>query len=253
MRLNCSGEAPSKERVARRGIIRSLPVRAPVALVRARIGIEDGDAPVDVTVGDEHLVRLGVVSRLRRRGEVLRIVAPVALSEMANLEEEFSVLVELQDLRVAFAVAADPEVALRVDRQPVLVHRPLVAGARPSPSLEEPAVLVELHHEGRRHAAIGGGRRLHRVVLIGLEGPGRFRTQTWSFVGSTNTPPIDPKIQFPSNLGQDGSTWNVGTPPAGFWARAGRAIVATPSATTARKDARQRTFAFIVSRRPGRW
>ena len=127
-----------------------------MALVRARIGIEDRDATVDVTVGDEHLVSLRIVGRLGGRGEVLRIVAPVALSGMANLEEEFAILVELQDLRVAFSIAADPEVALRVDGQPVLVCRPLVAGARPSPSLEEPAVLIELHHEGRRNAAIGG-------------------------------------------------------------------------------------------------
>ena len=143
-----------------------------MALVLSRIGIEDRHASVDVTVRHEHLVRLRVVGRLGGRGEVLRIVAPVTLAEMADLEEEFAVPVELQDLSIPFAVAGDPEVALGVDGQSVLVQRPLVAGPGPSPRLEHFAVLIELHHKGRGNAAVADRRLLGGVVFVLLERSG---------------------------------------------------------------------------------
>src|SRR5437773_10728392 len=47
---------------------------------------------------------------------------PISFAEMADLEEEFAVPAELQDLSIAFAVAGDPEVALGIDGQSVLVR-----------------------------------------------------------------------------------------------------------------------------------
>ena len=50
-------------------------------------------------------------------------------------------------------------------------------------------------------------------------------------VGSTNTPPMEPKIQLPSNFGHAGSISKIGT-PAGFWARIGRTMWPPANATT---------------------
>ena len=86
-----------------------------MTLVLSRIRVEDRDATIAVPIRNEDFIRLRVVSGLGRQVKILRVVAARALSRMADLEEEFAVLAELQHLGVAFAVSSDPEVPFRVD------------------------------------------------------------------------------------------------------------------------------------------
>src|SRR4030095_4551162 len=62
--------------------------------------------------------------------------------------------------RVGVVVAADPHVALVVDRDAVIADWPLVARARAAPRADEVAGLVELEHR-RRHLAADAYLRLH--------------------------------------------------------------------------------------------
>jgi hypothetical protein len=61
-------------------------------------------------------------------------------------------------------VCADPYVAFRIDVQPVLVPRPIVALARAAPRLHDIAIAIELDHLRRLHAAFR-----HRRFLRGRE------------------------------------------------------------------------------------
>ncbi len=70
---------------------------------------------------------------MRRAPEQGRGVAAARLPRAADLHEEFPVGRELDELVVLGIVAADPDVALGVDVNAVLVLEPLVARARPAP------------------------------------------------------------------------------------------------------------------------
>ena len=89
--------------------------------------VEDDDAAVAVAVGDVHFVRCRVLEDLGGPPEVLRVVAAVVHALLADLQQELPGLVELQDLRVGVAVAANPDVALVIDRDAVVALRPFVA------------------------------------------------------------------------------------------------------------------------------
>src|SRR5205814_6839185 len=121
--------------------------------------------------------------RLRRQAQVRDVVAPLARSRFADLQEELAVLGELQDhvvaerlraaglpflllavlsrgglpapgRRRAAAVAADPHVAAVVDRDAVVRVGPVVALSRPAPVADEIAGGVELENRRRRRAAL---------------------------------------------------------------------------------------------------
>ena len=131
-------------------------VRAPVPLVLAGIGIEHDDAAVAVAVGHVDLVGLGVDADVGRTPQPRRVVAAAERAGAADLQQERAVARELQDLAVTLPVAPDPDVVQVVDEDAVLLVRPLVAVAGTAPGLDDVALLVELDHRRRRHAALGG-------------------------------------------------------------------------------------------------
>jgi hypothetical protein len=55
---------------------------------------------------------------------------------MADLQHELAAAGEFQDLAVLGAVAADPDEALGIDVDAVLVGRPLIALGGPAPALD---------------------------------------------------------------------------------------------------------------------
>ena len=137
---------------------RRLTVRAPMALVLAGVGVEDDDAAVAVPVGHEDLVRLGVDANVGRAAKPRRVVAPAERPRAADLHQECPVARELEDLAVALAVAADPDVVHVVDEDAVLFVRPVEAVGRTAPALDDVTLLVELEHRRRRRATLGGRR-----------------------------------------------------------------------------------------------
>jgi len=147
------------------GVVRPIAVCAPIALHLAGIGVEHGHALVAVAVGDVGFVRFRIDPDLRHPAEIIRIVAAFVPAETADLQQEFSVLGEFQDVGVFCPVAADPDVALVVDENPVVRLRPLVTRAGSAPVPQQIALLVELEHRRRRTAALAGGRVQLRALL----------------------------------------------------------------------------------------
>ena len=88
-------------------------------------------------------------------------------SALAELFDEFAVGGELQHHAVALAVAAEPDKALVVDQDGVLLQRPVVAEvvAGAAPRLHDVAGLVEHQHRRRRHAAFRA-RRIERCAFL---------------------------------------------------------------------------------------
>src|SRR6266571_2622928 len=115
------------------GVVRLVAVRAPVARHLAGIGVEHRHSLVAVAVCDVRLVGLRIDPDLGHPAEIPEIVAAFAADETTDLHQKFPVLGEFQDVGVLRAVAADPHVALVVDKNPVVRLRPLVALCRAAP------------------------------------------------------------------------------------------------------------------------
>src|SRR6185503_2271496 len=92
----------------------------------------------------------------------------------AELLDERAVGLELQDVAVVAAVAANPDVALRVRRDAVVRFRPFIRRARlrAAPRAHQVAFLIELEHRRRGQAALGLGRVGEGVNLLRLERAG---------------------------------------------------------------------------------
>src|SRR5262249_43157304 len=88
------------------------------------------------------------------------------LAVTADLHQELALLGELQDLRIALAVAADPDVALVVHVDAVIGFRPLVALAGTAPRADQVAGLVENQYRGRGPAAFGNRRIQLQAALV---------------------------------------------------------------------------------------
>ena len=159
-------------------VVRLVAVRAPVPFQLAGVGVDDRDALVQVAVGEIRLVGRGVDEDLRDAAErhlivaaadvgrlPLRVVRTLARSRLPDLQQELALLRELEHLRVLIAVAADPDVALVVDRDAVIRGRPLVAFTRSAPVADEIAFRIELEH-GRRAGAALAGRRIQLEALL---------------------------------------------------------------------------------------
>src|SRR6185436_15285851 len=86
---------------------------------------------------------------------------------LADLQDELAVLGELQDVRVWAAVAADPDVPLVVDEDPVVAVGPLVALAGAAPVPQQVARLVELEDRRGARAAQLRGLLLDPLLVVG--------------------------------------------------------------------------------------
>ena len=124
---------------------------------------------VTVAVGDVNLIRLGIrhhvggaaEPRLRRRAFAAVI--------LADLLEEFSLWREFQDL-VAVVVAAEPDIAVAVDVNAVLVLHPRLARGGAAPGGEQIALGIEFQNRRRGFAALGFRRIGLRTLLIIKQG-----------------------------------------------------------------------------------
>ena len=160
------------------GVVRLVAVGAPVAFELSGIGVDDRHALVQVAVGEIRLVGRRVDEDLGDAAERDRIVAAAGVGRLAilhrtqagvglaDLQEELAGAAELEHLRIARPVAADPHVALVIDGDAVIRRRPLVAGAGTAPVSDQLAVGIELEHRRRRTAALVGQLRLERLLLV---------------------------------------------------------------------------------------
>ena len=167
------------------GVVGLVAVGAPIPLEGAAVGVEHDDPLVQIAVGDVGLVLTrvhedlgdaaeagGVVAVAGERGHALGVGRPLARVGAADLQQELAALGELEQLRVAVAVAADPDVALVVDGDAVIRGRPLEAFARAAPVIEEIPRLIELQHRRRAGAALPR-RRLQLEPLLVVAERGR--------------------------------------------------------------------------------
>src|SRR5262249_50946166 len=69
-------------------IVRTLSVRAPVAFVGSGVGVENDDAMVEVSIGDEKLIRFAIHEQAGGTSQVFGIVATAIFSRMPDLQEE---------------------------------------------------------------------------------------------------------------------------------------------------------------------
>src|SRR5206468_374095 len=114
--------------LAVRPVLRLVAVRAPVALHLARVRIDNGDAAIQITIGDVGFVRLRIHPDLRDASEVLEIVATLVAAITAELHQELAFFRELENVRVLRSIAADPHVAFVIDVYAVIRLRPFVTG-----------------------------------------------------------------------------------------------------------------------------
>jgi hypothetical protein len=119
-----------------------------VPLVLAGRGVVDHDTLVDVAVGDEDLVGLGLDVKVGRPAQVIGIVA--ALVD-ARLTDGQHVLAVLRELHHVHAVArAHPHEAVVVDVDAMLLVEPRVAVAGPAPGSQHLAFRVQLQARAER-------------------------------------------------------------------------------------------------------
>ena len=127
--------------------------------------VDDDDAAIAVAVGNEGLVGFGIDPDARRSAQERRIGAAADFFILADLQQEFAVARELH--HAVAAVAADPDVVLVIDEQPVRVARPVreVAERSLAPALHELALRIELENRRRSLAA---RTKLYRLRLASL-------------------------------------------------------------------------------------
>ena len=104
-----------------------------MALVGACVRIKNDDAAIGVAVGHKKFIRFGIDEHRRGLAEIFGVIAAFTLSAVTDLQQEFALGGEFQNLRVVIAIAADPHVVFVIDKNAVLVFRPLVTFARASP------------------------------------------------------------------------------------------------------------------------
>ena len=177
-------------------VVRCVAVRAPVAAVLAGVGVEHGDPAVAVAVGDIDLVGLDVDGHVGRPAETRGIGRAAGLVPPPDREQPLAFGGELQHDVIAAAVAADPDVVLVIDEDPMLLGGPALLGripeivddrglfviavepcallhpGRTAPRADDFSGGVEGHHRGGGVAAFGGRRILHRPHLVGGQGAG---------------------------------------------------------------------------------
>src|SRR5262249_41299597 len=78
-------------------VVRLVAVSTPVTLVATGSCIEHDDAPVAITVGNKHFVRLVIHGDAGGPAQMRRVVTIDANTAPADLQQKFSVLGELED------------------------------------------------------------------------------------------------------------------------------------------------------------
>ena len=122
------------------------------------VGVEDNHPPVTITVGDIDFIGCGIRIDLRRPPEVEQVVTSVMSSLFADLQQELTLLVEFQNLRVGVSIAANPNVSLVIDGDAVITLRPFVSRAGTSPGVNEIPLRIKLE-DGRCDLAANPDRR----------------------------------------------------------------------------------------------
>src|SRR5262249_12927388 len=118
-------------------VVRPLAVGAPVTLVGARLRVEHDDAMIAVAV--RHVDFALVNPHVRLPPALGLIVVALSRASLADLHDEFSFGRELEDHAVLRRIAAEPDEAVRIEPNAVLVRRPLVIRARSAPGLQHRA------------------------------------------------------------------------------------------------------------------
>ena len=163
-----------------------------------RIGIKHNDAPVAVSVGNEELVRLCIHEGVGGLIQVLRIGVAFALSGLADLHHELSVLCELQDLMILGSVAANPDELFVIDVNAMLRSGPVEARSGASPRAKEISGSVELEN-----------RRRCLALFVRLERRGTL--QDPDVIGGINRNTRDlAELPLVGIFGHEGSTTNSG-------------------------------------------
>jgi hypothetical protein len=163
---------------AKIGIVWLVAVGAPEALHGAGLAIEHRNAFVQVTVGEKCFVRLRIDEYLGDASEVRRIAAAANITRLSLrvgraaargglsvLRDEFAVLGELHDVRVARTIAADPDVGQVIHEDAVIRRRPVVTRPWASPVAHEIASRIEREHRRRTGAAFAG-LQLERFFVV---------------------------------------------------------------------------------------
>ncbi len=90
---------------------------------------------------------------------------------LADLQEKFPLLVELQDLSIRVSIPANPDISFVIDGDAVVALRPLVSRARTSPGIDQISCRVKFQN-GRSHLAAHADRRSGiRAFEIVFNGP----------------------------------------------------------------------------------
>jgi hypothetical protein len=145
-------------------------VGSPMTLVGTGVRIKNDNPAIGVAVGHEKLVRFRIDEHCGGLAEIFGVIAAFALSAVADLQQEFTLGGEFQNLRVVITVAADPHVIFVIDKNAVLVFRPLVTFAGPSPGLHQVSLHVEFKDGRRGKAAFRRGRMQRSAFLLVANG-----------------------------------------------------------------------------------
>src|SRR5262249_59681164 len=140
--------------------------------VSAGWAIECRDAAVGVAVRGIDLLRRDVDGDVRRRAEGGCGIVVVTFPLLADLQHEFAVHRELEELPILLAIAGKPDEVGVVDEDAVLVLRPLKAGAQAAPVADHITCLVEYQDWRRPDAALGFGPGLVRAAPPAREAGG---------------------------------------------------------------------------------
>src|SRR5690606_7677118 len=123
-----------------------------------------------IAVGQVGLVGGGIERDLGDAAKMLGALTVGGLARLPDRQQDLAVARELQDVRIALTVAANPDVVLVIDRDAVVRRGPLVSLAFTAPGVDEVALGVELEHRWSRRAALARLRRGGGTAFFGGDG-----------------------------------------------------------------------------------
>src|SRR4029079_13041822 len=126
---------------------------------------------IPVTIRDIQFVGDGVGIDLRGAPEIQNVIAAVMRTLLADLQEKFPLLIELQNLRVRVSISANPDVAFVVAGDAVIAFRPLVSGPRTSPGVDQVSGVVKFQNRSSPLAAHADWWSAIRTFEIVFNGP----------------------------------------------------------------------------------